>query len=172
MPALLGFWGALGADVAIWVVWSVAVGWRAARWSDASVNRDGPVTRLRGWERGGLAYARIGIRRWKGRLPDFGPAFGGRRKELDSKRDPASWRQMAGETRRAERVHWLILLALPAEALVRAGMVLVPMTAFAAIANLPCIAVQRHNRGRLHALAEHRRGRGAGRRSVPAVPPA
>lgn len=159
--ALLGFYPALAVDAATWTAWSVAVGAWAARLPDSAVDRDGPVTRLRDWERDGLVYARLGIRRWKGRLPDLGAAFGGRRKRLDARRDPLAWATMAAETRRAERTHWLILLALPAEAVLRGGIILVPMAAYAAVANLPCIAAQRYNRGRLLALAERRRRRAA-----------
>ncbi len=159
VPALLSFHAALALDVAIWAVWSTAVGWWATRRPDAAFDRDGWVTRLRPWERDGRTYARLGIRRWKGRLPDLGSVFGGRRKQLPSQRDPGDWRVLAAETRRAEWVHWVILAALPVEALVRSGVVLVPMAVYALAANLPCIAAQRYNRGRLAVLMEARRRR-------------
>jgi hypothetical protein len=66
---------------------------------------------------------------------------------------------MAAETRRAERVHWLILLAFPVEAALHDGVILIPMAAYAVVANLPCIAAQRYNRGRLAALTEQRAAR-------------
>lgn len=159
--ALLGFYPALALDATLWAAWSVAAGGWAARLPDSAVGSDGPLTRLRGWERDGLVYARFGIRRWKGRLPDLGGVFGGRRKHPGERRDPAAWSEMAAETRRAERAHWLILLALPAEAVLRGGVILAPMAAYAAVANLPCIAAQRYNRGRLLALAERRQRRQA-----------
>lgn len=161
--ATVPFYAALGADIAIWPAWSAAVGWWASRLPDGTVDQDGWLTRLRPWERDGLVYARLGTRRWKGRLPDLGTVFGGRRKALSSPRDPEGWRVLAGETRRAERVHWLILLALPAEAAIRGGVILVPMAAYAVVANAPCIVAQRYNRGRLLSLAA--------RRSARAVPP-
>ena len=163
--ALLGFYPALAADAGIWAAWSVAVGCWAARLPDSVVGCDGPLTRLRGWERGGLVYARLGIRRWKGRLPDFGGVLGGQRKCLADRRDPGAWSKMAAETRRGERTHWLILLALPAEAVLRGGIILAPMAAYALVANLPCITAQRYNRGRLLALAERRRRSDATRAS-------
>ncbi|MDA8062126.1 MAG: hypothetical protein M0T80_06790 [Actinomycetota bacterium] len=157
--ALLGFYPALAVDAATWAGWSIAAAVGTSRLPDSSLRRDGPVTRLRAWERGGLVYARLGIRRWKGHLPDLGAIFGGRRKRLEDRRDPQAWSDMAAETRRAERTHWLILLALPVEAAVRGGVILAPMTLYAAASNLPCIAAQRYNRGRLLALAERRRRR-------------
>jgi glycosyl-4,4'-diaponeurosporenoate acyltransferase len=166
MPAL-GFWPALAVDSAVWPLWSVAVGCWAAQRPDAVVERDGWLTRLRPWERDGLVYARLGIRRWKGWLPDLGGVFGGRPKRLEARRDPEAWATLAAETRRAERAHWLILLALPAEALLRSGVVLAPMAVYAVAANAPCIAAQRHNRGRLLALQRRRAARREGRPPVP-----
>jgi glycosyl-4,4'-diaponeurosporenoate acyltransferase len=152
----LGFYDALGIDVVIWPVWSAGVGWWAARRPDGSFAADGWLTRLRPWERDGLVYTRVGVRRWKGRLPDLGTVFGGRRKELPTHREPEAWRRLAAETRRAECVHWLILVALPVEALIHGGVVLAPMAAYALVANVPCIVAQRHNRGRLEALLRSR----------------
>jgi glycosyl-4,4'-diaponeurosporenoate acyltransferase len=158
----ISFYHALWVDIAIWALWSPAVGWWAARLPDSALATDGWLTRLRPWEREGRLYARIGIRRWKGMLPDFSPLFGGRHKRLPPQRDPSGWRLLAGETRRAERVHWIILAALPAEALLRSGVVLVPMTVYALVANGPCIAAQRYNRGRLMALCARRGARSTG----------
>jgi glycosyl-4,4'-diaponeurosporenoate acyltransferase len=152
----LSFWVALPVDAAIWLVWSLVVGWWAARLGAARVGADGWLTRLRPWERDGRAYARVGIRRWKGWLPDAGRFGGGRPKVLGRRRDPDAWRHLAAETRRAERVHWIVLLALPVEATLNAGIVLVPMAVYAVVANVPCIAVQRYNRGRLGVLLRHR----------------
>jgi glycosyl-4,4'-diaponeurosporenoate acyltransferase len=159
VPSLLSFSAALRVDAGIWALWSMAVGWWVSRRPDAVMGHDGWITRLRPWEREGRAYARLGIRRWKGHLPDLGTLFGGRPKQLAGHRDPGDWQTLAAETRRAERAHWLILLALPLEAVIRSGVVLVPMAAYAVIANGPCIAAQRHNRGRLGALLEARQRR-------------
>jgi glycosyl-4,4'-diaponeurosporenoate acyltransferase len=162
VPALLPFHPALAADITIWASWSTLVGWWATCLPDSTWADDGWLLRLRPWERDGLTYGRLGIRRWKGRLPDLGPVFGGRRKQLPADRDPDGWRVLAGETRRAEWAHWMILLALPIEAVIRSGVVLVPMTAYALVANVPCIATQRYNRARLGVLVEGRRRRSAG----------
>jgi glycosyl-4,4'-diaponeurosporenoate acyltransferase len=159
VPALLSFHAALTTDVLIWALWSTLVGWWATHLPDEAFDRDGRVTRLRPWEREGRTYARVGVRRWKGHLPDLGGLVGGRRKRLPSGRDPDEWRVLAVETRRAECAHWVILLALPVEALIRSGVVLVPMTAYALVANVPCIVAQRYNRGRLEALLAARRRR-------------
>lgn len=144
---------AVAADVAVWAGWSAAVGWVGGRWSPERVARDGPITRLRAKEARGDLYRRTGIRRWKGWLPDAGGFAGGRGPKLLGRRlDPSAWETLAGETRRAERVHWLILLALPVTLAWSGGGLADAMVAYAVVANGPCIAVQRYTRARLQAL--------------------
>ena len=65
------------------------------------------------------------------------------------RRDLQSLRRLVLETRRAELVHWLLLLGgmLTALWLPPSG-VLVNML-FALAFNLPCLLLQRHNRARL-----------------------
>ncbi len=150
------------ADAATWLVWSAVVGLVAARWSAERVARDGPLTRLRGFERGGRCYRWLGIRRWKPWLPDAGGFGGGRRKRLERRLDPASWTVLAGETRRAERVHWLIVIALPVTLVWSHGILAAAMVVYALVANGPCIAAQRYNRLRLLTLGERARRRRPG----------
>jgi glycosyl-4,4'-diaponeurosporenoate acyltransferase len=147
-------------DALVWAGWSALVGALGARWSDERVGRDGPLTTVRAFESGGELYRRLGIRRWKRWLPDAGGFAGGRPKRLEGRLDPAGWTALAVETRRAERVHWLILLALPVIALWTRGVLLGAMVAYAMLANAPCIAAQRYNRLRLAALRDraYRRG--------------
>lgn len=147
------------ADAGLWLTWSVAVGLLGARWSPDRVGHDGPVTTLRRFEGGGRLYRRLGIRHWKRLLPDAGRFGGGRRKDLRRRLDRAEWKALAGETRRAERVHWLIILALPLTAVWSRGVLLAAMIAYALAANLPCIAAQRYNRVRLLALDDLARSR-------------
>ena len=148
---------AILADAATWAAWSALMGLVGARWAATRIGRDGPLLTLRPFESGGSLYRRLGIRRWKSWLPDAGRFAGGRPKGLDRRLDPVEWRALAAETRRAERVHWLILLALPVTALWSRGLLLGAMVAYAAVANGPCIAAQRYNRLRLIALMSHGR---------------
>jgi glycosyl-4,4'-diaponeurosporenoate acyltransferase len=91
-----------------------------------------------------------GIRIWKHWIPDAGGALpGGVRKATLVRRDPVALRRLVVETRRAELVHWVLwpaglltILWLPP-----AG-VLVNLV-FATVFNLPCVLLQRFNRGRL-----------------------
>ena len=91
-----------------------------------------------------------GIRIWKHWIPDAGAVLpGGVRKASLVRRDPAALRRLVLETRRAELVHWLLWPAglLTALWLPPAG-VLVNLV-FATLFNLPCLLLQRFNRGRL-----------------------
>jgi glycosyl-4,4'-diaponeurosporenoate acyltransferase len=99
------------------------------------------------------AANRLQSRRWKRWIPDAGPALpGGIRKASLAGRDPQALRRLIAETRRAELVHWalwpawlLTVLWLPP-----AGVLI--NLAFATAFNLPCLLLQRLNRGRLRWL--------------------
>ena len=136
-------------DAVIWVVWSVASGYIAHRLPLARLQRDQGLLRLRSWERS--FYARtLKIKRWKDHLPEGGDIFpGGYNKSHLRGRDPAALTRFAAETRRAEITHWLIMAAGPVFLLWNPWFLGFLMLAFAVIANLPCLIVQRYNRARL-----------------------
>jgi glycosyl-4,4'-diaponeurosporenoate acyltransferase len=141
------------ADSAVWGAWSTVVGYTAHSRPPERLARDNVLTRLRPWERGGRIYERIGIRRWKDRLPELGAAFrGGVSKRRLASTDAAGLRRFAVETRRAELVHWAIPAITPVFLLWNPPWLLAAMVAYAVIANLPCLLVQRYNRGRLLGL--------------------
>jgi glycosyl-4,4'-diaponeurosporenoate acyltransferase len=101
-------------------------------------------------DRGRAAAGAPGIRIWKRWIPDAGGALpGGVPKASLVRRDPVALRRLVVETHRAELVHWLLWPAglLTALWLPPAG-VLVNVV-FATLFNLPCVLLQRFNRGRL-----------------------
>jgi glycosyl-4,4'-diaponeurosporenoate acyltransferase len=147
---------AVAVDSGVWFIWSILVGCWASHLRPGRIDADGWLTRMRPWERDGKIYDRVRVRRWKRWLPDAGVLGGGRPKRLTRWRDAEEWQTLAAETRRAERVHWLLPLAFFATALVRGGPILVAMGAYAIISNAPCIVAQRHNRGRLKVLLQRR----------------
>jgi glycosyl-4,4'-diaponeurosporenoate acyltransferase len=137
-------------DALVWAAWSATVGYAAHRLPLCRLDHDGPVTRLRAWERGGRVYERLGIRRWKDRLPEFGAVFrGGTSKRSLPSRDAPHLPRFAAETRRAEIVHWAIPLVTPLFVLWNPAWLVGVMVAYAVVANAPCLMVQRYNRGRL-----------------------
>lgn len=154
-------------DALVWSVWSAAVGYAAHRLPLRRLDHDGPLTRLHSWERGGRVYERLGIRRWKDRLPEFGAVFrGGASKRSLPARDTPHLARFAAETRRAEIVHWVIPLVTPVFALWNPAWLVGVMVAYAVAANAPCLIVQRYNRGRLlRVLTRRSRGLGRARRA-------
>lgn len=147
-------------DALVWAAWSVVVGYAAHRLPDRRLAHDGPLSRLRPWERGGRVYERIGIRRWKDRLPDFGGLFPGgvSKRSLISRSTPDLLR-LTAETRRAELVHRAVPAITPLFLLWNPAPLFGAMVAYAVVANVPCLVVQRYNRGRLQRMLDRRTAR-------------
>lgn len=103
------------------------------------------------WERGGAIYERLfAVRRWKDLLPDGAALFrtGFRKKRLLSS-DPAHLERFIRETCRGEAAHWIVFACAGLFFLWNPWRIGLIMIAYAALANLPCILVQRYNRIRL-----------------------
>lgn len=158
MTSRRGWTVAVLVDAAVWAGWSTAVGYAAQRLPPDALARDGWLTRIREWEGGGHTWEVVGIRRWKDRLPDFGPVLGGPSKRHLPGCGADELASFAAETRRAELVHWVIPAALPAFALWNPPALLAAMAGYAVAANLPCLLVQRYNRARIEALLLRRPG--------------
>lgn len=113
----------------------------------------GWLFRARGWERAGEFYERLGVKSWKGRLPDAGPWFaGGFSKAGLASRSPDYLRRFLAETCRGELAHWLAMLPAPFFFLWNRPWVGGLMVAYALAGNLPCVIAQRYNRRRLERL--------------------
>ena len=140
-------------DVVVWGGWSAAVGYAAHRRPEAAFASDSWLYRRRGFERGGRFYERLGIRRWKDRLPEAGALFtGGFSKRSVRTKDRAVLERFVVETRRAEWTHWTIMLITPLFLVWNWWWVELLMVVYALSANLPCLVVQRYNRARLARL--------------------
>lgn len=149
-------------DAAVWAAWSVAVGYRAARLPLSRLAEDGWLTRPRSWERGGRFYERFAIVGWKDRLPEAGSVFkGGTSKRALPGRSDEDLRRFAAETRRAELVHWQIMAITPVFLLFNPPVLIVAMVAYAVVANVPFIAIQRYNRLRILRILDRRAAREA-----------
>ena len=145
------------ADSVVRAGWSFVVGYTAHRLPLRAVEQERWLTRIRPWERDGRTWERLGIRRWKDRLPEAGDLFGGGvSKRALPGRHPDELARFAAETRRAELVHWTIPLVLPVFVLWNPPVLLAAMAAYAVVANSPCIAVQRFDRARILRLLRRR----------------
>jgi glycosyl-4,4'-diaponeurosporenoate acyltransferase len=146
-------WAMVVLDVAVWGGWSALVGYWAHRRPASSFAHDTWLFRIRAFERGGRVYERMGIKRWKDRLPEAGALFtGGFSKRSVRTRDRARLERFVVETRRAEWTHWTIMLATPVFLVWNWWWIEILMVVYALAANGPCLVVQRYNRARLARL--------------------
>jgi len=143
-------------DAACWAAWSTICGYVAHRLPPAVLDRpprssSERVARFERWLR---------IKDWKDALPEAGSLFrGGISKRHLEAHDRAYLERFAIETRRAEVTHWSILALGPVFFFWNPWWLAVVMLAYAVVANVPCIVVQRYNRARLGALLARREPR-------------
>lgn len=149
---------AIGVISLVWLAIGLVTGSIGHRIPARLLGHDTWLTRPRAFERQGRFYsARLGIQGWKDRLPEAGGLFrGGFSKRHIRNRSTANLVRFVTETRRAEYVHWmniiagaLFLLFLPAWA----GFA---MVVFALMVHLPFVCIQRYNRARLVRTLERR----------------
>ncbi len=139
-------------DAAVWAVWSGVCGYVAHRVPSALLAHDGPLLRLRPFERDGRFYERVlRIKRWKDVLPEAGDLFrGGFSKRRVVHHNRGYLERFVVETRRAELAHWPILALGPVFFAWNPWWLGLVMVGYGIAADLPCILVQRYNRARLY----------------------
>mgnify|MGYP003342282614 CR=1 FL=1 len=136
--------------VVVWFAASAGFGYLGHRMSLDRFDHDTWWSRLRGPERSGRLYERLGIKRWKDRLPEAGALYSGGFSKRDLRaHDRAHLERFVVETRRAEFVHWLVFATVLVFPLFVVWYALPPNLVYAVVANLPFIAIQRYNRARL-----------------------
>ena len=111
---------------------------------------DSLIYRPKSWEKNGEFYRKLGIRKWKDKLPDVSKkAKKIYTKKVDLQKDADNLRRLVQETCVAECVHYqLILLSLPVLQIYRGwgGLIIFGLCVFG---NLLFVAIQRYNRPRL-----------------------
>jgi glycosyl-4,4'-diaponeurosporenoate acyltransferase len=148
---------AVALSSVVWLLTSMAVGRWAVSWSDDRLERIGPLTRIRRWERdGGFWIRHLRVLRWKDRLPEAGAFFGGTAKTSVGSPTTEHLAAFRRETVRAERVHWLIAATGPAHLIWCRPTVGLAMIAFGVAFDAPFIVIQRTNRGRIDRLLRRR----------------
>ena len=141
-------------NVFAWLLIQLAVPYLVHRLPTAAFNLGGAWFRTRSWERGGAAYQHLfAVRRWKDLVPDAAGLFrDGFRKRTLRSYDASHFERFARETCRGELAHVLVLACGPLFFLWNPPGVGWIMLAYALVANLPCILIQRYNRARLLSL--------------------
>ncbi|RDY71147.1 glycosyl-4,4'-diaponeurosporenoate acyltransferase [Halobacillus sp. SY10] len=115
---------------------------------EAFVNAFARIYRVRRWETQAKVYERLGVKKWKDRLPEARKWFR-RGKTAAHLRNPSQWDRFEKQTNRSELSHWVQMLAAPFFFLFNppwAGWI---MVVYAILFNLPFIIVQRYNRVRM-----------------------
>ena len=101
-------WLQVVACILVWLGASAGWGYLGPRLPTSRFDHDTWWSRLRGPERGGRLYERLGIKRWKDRLPEAGALYSGGFSKRDlTSHDRAHLERFVAETRRAEAVHWM-----------------------------------------------------------------
>lgn len=140
----------IALNVAGWPVIQLFLGWAFTRMPERWFNPPAPNRLL--WDR--RFYERVlRVKAWKDRIPDAARWFrSGFPKGSLRAGSPEYLRRFARETWRGELCHWLALGCAPVFLLWNPWWADVIMVAYALLANVPCILVQRYNRLRLGAL--------------------
>ena len=138
----------VAANVVAWGAIHAGTGYLVHRLPVDRLRRDGWLLRERRVERGGRRYERVGIRRWKDRLPEAGAVFAGGTSKRSIPGGRAGLDRFVVETRRAEVGHWLAMACGPVAALWNPPLGAGLMVAYGVAVNAPFIAIQRYNRMR------------------------
>lgn len=146
------------ANTLAWLVIHLGFAWGGTRLPPGCFHPEAWWFRPRPFERDGRFYGRwFGIRRWKDLVPDGAGWFkGGFRKGGLGATDNAYFERFIVETCRGEFVHWMVFAAGLLFFLCNPPGVGLAMMLYAAIANVPCILIQRYNRVRMRQLLDRR----------------
>lgn len=147
MPLDLPIGWVVALNVLGWPVIQLGLAWGWTRVPTAWLKAPAALP----FERGGRFYARaFAIRRWKDRLPDGASWIGGGfAKARLRQRSPDYLRRFIVETWRGELCHWCAFAFVPLFFLWNPWWGDLVIVAYALLANLPCILVQRYNRARM-----------------------
>ncbi|MFL2100202.1 glycosyl-4,4'-diaponeurosporenoate acyltransferase [Desemzia sp. FAM 23989] len=145
-------------DVIAWYIFHLSISWAARNISNEFFWKKQEWFRIRKWEKSGAIWQkRFRVRSWKPYLPDGTKIT---KKGFDKTHlkhfDQASLQHFVIETRRGEFAHWMMIPPAFLFFLWNppwAGWI---MVAYAFVANLPFIIVQRYNRPRLERLIQRK----------------
>jgi len=146
-------------DIFVWLLIHLGVSYLCTLIPLSFFKKDIRWFRIRSWERQGMFYQRpLRIKVWRKVIPDGGGLFkkGFPKKKLQSS-DAGYMETFLYETKRAELTHWLAIIPVPLFFLWNIWWVGIIMIAYAILANLPCIMLQRFNRARIGKILEERR---------------
>lgn len=131
-----------------WAAVQLSLAWLAERLDADRLARNGLLFHPKSWESN--FYRTLGVRIWKGWLPNGGPWVGGRFSKLRLEHyDSVYLRRFAVESYRGELAHWWMIAVLPLFFLWNPLKVWPILLGYVLVANMPCIITQRYNRSAL-----------------------
>lgn len=150
-------------NAAVWLLLHMGVAWLGTQLPADWFRPYAWLFRVRNIEKEGAVYQQFfRVKCWKDLLPDGASWFQrGFPKGSMSAADTGYLQRFLVETCRGEAVHWVVFGCTGLFFLWNTAGVGWVMLAYAACANLPCIAVQRYNRARLAGLLGRQKSRSA-----------
>jgi glycosyl-4,4'-diaponeurosporenoate acyltransferase len=139
-------------DIFVVVVLSVLIGAIAPRWSADWLSSDRGLLRLTRIDNP-RTYRRIGIHRFKDKLPELGSIFGGQSKGQLPGSEAEQLALYARELRRAEWVHWLSMLTWIPLAFFNPWWLTLAFAIAVIVGNAPFVFIVRYNRMRVLRIA-------------------
>lgn len=113
------------------------------------LNPDRFPFRLFRWEHRGQFYVKLGIRRWKDRVPDLSKILPWLyRKQISNTPSPENLQRLIQETCVAELIHWLLIIASLGVIRIWRGKWGILCWLLCCLGNWPFIIIQRFNRPR------------------------
>lgn len=150
-PFQLSHFWIISLDIVGWLVIHLGISYLCLKIPISFFEKDLSWFRVKNWETRGRIYLRkFKVKKWRGIVPDGAGLFKGGfpKKNLESS-NPQYLKTFFYETKRAELTHWLTILPSPIFFLWNIWWAGIIMIAYALIANIPCIILQRFNRARL-----------------------
>ncbi|MBN1298484.1 MAG: glycosyl-4,4'-diaponeurosporenoate acyltransferase [Actinobacteria bacterium] len=138
-------------NILTWIIIHLGISYACTKIPLSSFNRNNWLYRIKKCERQGKLYLHFfKIKSWKNMIPDGAKLFRGGfpKKNLESC-DSRYLNKFMLETCRGELTHWLQILPAGIFFLWNVWWSGLIMIAYALIANIPCILLQRYNRARL-----------------------
>ncbi|MGD6804987.1 glycosyl-4,4'-diaponeurosporenoate acyltransferase [Rossellomorea aquimaris] len=160
MLVTLPFWWTLLINIVVWPVIHLSFSYICLHLDSRYFTNDSWLYQEKRWESAGKFYEKLGIKRWKTILPDGGGVFaGGFRKKKLVDRNSDYFETFIVETRRAEFTHMILIPPALLFFIWNTALVGWIMVAYAVIANIPFVIIQRYNRFRFQRILQQRKQR-------------
>ncbi|MGG4492278.1 glycosyl-4,4'-diaponeurosporenoate acyltransferase [Metabacillus idriensis] len=145
-------------NMAAWLLIHLSVSFFSVRMSENFIGKFNRIFAVYNWERSGIFYEKIQIRKWKDRLPEAGNLFkGGFSKQALTGKERSEMERFLLETKRGEFSHWLQLVPCLFFFIWNTPLAALFNVLYAFAFNSPFILIQRYNRIRLSRVLQKKK---------------